>query len=123
MIICEIFRNDETHTLSLTCEGHAGSAENPEESRICAGASTLACTVAQLVMAAYHSGQLLYKPVCDLSSGETRIKCVTVTDEDYGELARAFLFAHTGFHLLAFKYPEKVLINPFEDTSDSSIDK
>lgn len=113
MLITEVLRNDKDCTLSLTCEGHAGEAGSVE----CAAASILACTVAQIVEASYRHGDLLYPPTVKLENGEAHIKCMCCREE-YGELARAFFFAHTGFHLLAFKYPDKVSVNPFEDNGE-----
>lgn len=110
MLITEVKRNDEAHTLSLTCKGHAGEAG----SAICGGASLVACTVGQIVAAAHHAGDLLYPPIIELHEGDTQIKCVCTADS-YGELARCFFFAHTAYMLLAFNHPDKVSANITED--------
>lgn len=99
-------------TLTLKVEGHAGQAEKGQD-LVCASVSTLVYTLAQYVKWMYEKHQLKRKPLIELEEGNTEI---TVRPKaDYmAEGLHAFFVASTGFHLLAFNYPEYVTFHSFE---------
>lgn len=91
----------------MCVEGHAGQAEHGQDI-VCASASILAYTVAQIVKAMEHHGDLEGKPIIDLNEGDATIMCRCRDPEDFGELVHTFFVAHVGFTLLAHNYPEYV---------------
>lgn len=83
--------------LHLTATGHAGAAPHGED-LVCAGVSTLLCTLAaQLEQSGCSSSRL--EPGCaELRAERTRTALA------------AFSFAETGLRLLAGQYPQYVCI-------------
>lgn len=96
----------EGEKLSLRLKGHAGYAEVGKDI-VCASASMLAYTVAQIVRIKDHYGCLKEPAVERLKSGDTEVTCVP-TDESYDSLWDAYDFARVGYHLLAHNYPQYV---------------
>jgi uncharacterized protein YsxB (DUF464 family) len=107
MINVKFRRHDATRYLSLTVEGHAGQDDIGHDI-VCASASILAYTVAQIVKTMEHHGDLNGKPVVDLKSGDATIVCRCKNDDIYAEAAHTFFVAQTGYLLLKNNYPQYV---------------
>ena len=102
---------ESNKTLSLQLEGHAGQAEAGKDI-VCASASILAYTVAQIVDMAQYEGGLKTDPIIDLESGEAVISCEP-TDDRYAEMLHAYQVAEVGYILLVNSYPEYVELKSF----------
>ena len=109
MITVKIRRHEPTRYCSLTIEGHAGQADIGHDI-VCASASILAYTVAQIVKTMEHHGDLSGKPVVTLENGNATIICRCKNDDIYAEAAHTFFVAQTGYRLLAHNYPQYVEI-------------
>ena len=90
-------------TLSLRLIGHAGYAEHGKDI-ICASASILVYTVAQMMTDLYVDGKMVERPVIKLDDGDAVIR---VKPNAWGmvEAGYALLMAQTGFELLQSNYP------------------
>ena len=71
-------------------------------------ASILAYTVAQMVQAMEHHGDLLGKPCVELKEGDATILLRCKNEDIYAEARHTFLVAETGYRLLAHNYPQYV---------------
>jgi uncharacterized protein YsxB (DUF464 family) len=100
----------EGKKLSLRLEGHAGYAEIGKDI-VCASASILAYSVAQIVKEAEHKGDLASPPHIHLEGGDTLVTCEPCEDT-YEAVQGAYLFAKTGYALLAHNYPQYVRLMP-----------
>ena len=98
-------------TLTLTLEGHAGQADIGHDI-VCSSVSILTYTVAQIVKNIHDKGGLKKKPILIIEEGKAKIECVP-KESSYGTAAQAFLFAQTGYHLLAHNYPQFVDLKMF----------
>ena len=107
MIKVKIRTHDSTRYLRLTIEGHAGSADKGHD-LVCASASILAYTVAQLVQAMEHHGDLVGKPCIELNEGDASIILRCKDDDIYAEARHTFFVAQTGYSLLAHNFPQYV---------------
>ena len=94
---------------SLLVKGHAGQADIGKD-LICASASILAYTIAQVIKALEHHGDLSEPPTIDLESGDATIVCRAKDDYLFTEMVQYFLVAKTGYELLAYNYPDYVQI-------------
>jgi uncharacterized protein YsxB (DUF464 family) len=92
---------------SLTVEGHAGCAERGKD-LICASASTLAFTIAQVIKSMHHHGDLVEPPILDLEDGDATIVCRAKDDYLFSEIMQDFFVIRTGYALLAHNYPQFV---------------
>jgi uncharacterized protein YsxB (DUF464 family) len=107
MVKVKFRTHDATRYLRLTVEGHAGS-DDPGHDLVCAMASILAYTVAQMVQAMEHHGDLVGKPCINLNDGDATILIRCKNDDVYAEARHTFLVAETGYRLLAHNYPQYV---------------
>ena len=107
MIKVKFRTHDATRYLRLTVEGHAGS-DTIGHDLVCAMASILTYTVAQMVQAMEHHGDLEGKPCIDLKKGDAAIIFRCKNDDVYAEARHTFLVAETGYRLLAHNYPQYV---------------
>lgn len=107
MIKVKFRTHDATRYLRLTVEGHAGS-DTIGHDLVCAMASILAYTVAQVVQAMEHHGDLLGKPCIELNEGDATIIFRCKNDDIYAEARHTFFVAKTGYALLAHNYPQYV---------------
>lgn len=107
MINVKLVMDEEHHLIQMTLKGHAGQADHGQDI-VCASASILAYTVAQIVKAMKQHGDLLGEPTIELNEGDARISCRCREADDFGELAHTFFVAHVGYLLLAHNYPEYV---------------
>jgi uncharacterized protein YsxB (DUF464 family) len=112
MISVKFDKNDSTKTVSLEVKGHAGQAEAGKDI-ICASASILSYTVAQMVAIMEEQGKLTKKPVIKIKEGDAVIPCQAKTDEDYAEALHTYYVARVGYSLLAHNYPQYVELNTF----------
>lgn len=99
--------NKPDMVLVLRAKGHA-EYDKIGKDIVCAGASIISMTLAEVMSAAYQSGWIGDTAVVKLDPAETEIACVCDDEEAFGELARAYLFAATAYRLLALHYPDNV---------------
>jgi uncharacterized protein YsxB (DUF464 family) len=92
---------------SLTVDGHAGQAEMGKDI-VCASASILAFTIAQVVTLMDRHGDLEEPPTLDLENGDATIVCRAKDDYLFAELMQDFFVIKTGYQLLAYNYPQYV---------------
>lgn len=110
MIEIEFTTNDKNGRLSLKVKGHAGQSEIGKDI-VCASASILAYTVAQVVSNIESKGGLKKPPTIKLLKGNAVITCHP--KEDYmDELAHTYYVAEVGYSLLAHNYPQYVDFKP-----------
>lgn len=107
-MICAQLKLEE-NTLSLRLHGHAETGA-PGFDPVCAAASVLAYTGAQIVKDLGSSGGLLKKPVIRLSPGDARIDAVP-KKEMRNALLCAFSVLQVGFTLLARNFPDCVRLD------------
>ena len=112
MITATFEKNDETRTLRLKVNGHAGQAEAGKDI-VCSSASILAYTVAQIVTYAEKEGKLSRKPTIKLFDGNAVVTCKALDIETYANLTHTYLVAQVGYSLLAHNYPQYVQLNMF----------
>lgn len=99
--------DDDAKSLCLTVQGHAGQADIGHDI-VCASASILAYTVAQIVKTMEHRGDLDGKPIVALESGDAVISCKCRSNDLYAEAAYAFFVAQVGYSLLMHNFPQFV---------------
>ena len=116
MVRAEFFTNKESRSITLKLTGHAGQAEQGKDI-VCAAASILAYTVAQVLQFMYEQGDLQKKPHLKLAEGDTVI-IAKPKPESYDEALHTFFVAQAGYHLLQHNYPQYVTLSSFGD-SDS----
>ena len=107
MIKVNFRTHDATKYLRLIVEGHAG-ADIKGQDLVCAMASVLAYTVAQVVQAMEHQGELSGKPCIRLKEGDATIIFRCKNDDIYDKARHTFFVAETGYTLLAHNYPQYV---------------
>lgn len=98
---------EEGKKLSLRVEGHAGYAEHGSDI-VCASASILAYTLAQIVNDVERFGHLVSPPVVQMDRGNAIISCEASKDADLMVLKGMFTFAIRGYALLGQNYPQYV---------------
>lgn len=103
MIKAIIQKDDKAKSLILKIKGHAETAPAGEDI-VCAGASTLVYTLAQLAMFFHQQGKLRKKPNIKLDTPEAVI-VLTPKKEYAAEVENAYFFLQTGLSLLAENYP------------------
>lgn len=102
---------EKDDNLTLKLEGHAGQAEIGHDI-VCSSCSILAYTVAQYVSTAGHLGELKSTPEIKLKEGDGLVSC-RPTKESWGALKSAYIFAQTGYMLLAHNFPQFVELKSF----------
>ena len=107
MIDVTIKRDDSTRYIRLVIKGHAGQADIGHDI-VCASASILAYTVAQIVKAMEHHGDLKGKPIIELGSGDATIALRAKNDDIFAEACHTIFVAQTGYTLLEHNYPQYV---------------
>lgn len=105
------FQTDDRTQVSLRMEGHAGAGE-PGHDLVCAAASILTYTAAQIAIQMHHDGKLTGEPVIRLESGDSLI-VIRPKDEFYDEALYALYSAGVGMILLQHRYPEHVHVTQF----------
>ena len=109
MIYVNIKKRRGIRWLRLRVTGHAGQAEIGQDI-VCASASILTYTVAQIVKDMGERGRLKKEPVISLEDGCATISCVCKDNESYYEALSAYNVALVGYSLLAHNYPQYVEI-------------
>lgn len=109
MIKVNIRIHDATRYLRLTVDGHAGSDATGHD-LVCASASILAYTVAQIVKHMEERGELVGKPIVDLNEGNASIIIRCKDDDIFAEARHTFYVVKTGFALLEYNYPQYVRV-------------
>lgn len=107
MIKVSIKKSDSRRWLRLKVVGHAEQAEEGQDI-VCASASILTYTVAQIVSDMATRGQLEGNPVISLNKGLATVTCVCKNYESYYEACSAYNVANIGYALLAHNYPQNV---------------
>ena len=106
MIKVKIHKNDTRRWLRLRVIGHAGQAEIGQDI-VCASASILTYTMAQIIKDMGETGRLENKLI-RLKEGYATITCVCKDYEAYYEALSALNVAQVGYSLLAHNYPQYV---------------
>ena len=117
MIKVTIKNDSEQRRLHLSAIGHAGYAPMGEDI-VCAAASILATTVAQIVKAMEAHDDLEEEPIIKLVEGNAVVSCKVKNKAVYAEALHTYFVAEVGYRLLAHSYPEYVSLitigEPFE---------
>jgi uncharacterized protein YsxB (DUF464 family) len=95
MITAKFIADMDKHIVALTLKGHSVQAETAHDI-VCASASILAYTVAQIVTFMEGQGKLTKKPVIKIKEGDAIITCQVNKDEDYAEALHAYFVARVG---------------------------
>lgn len=111
MITVSIKSKKGRRWLRLRVIGHAGQAEAGQDI-VCASASILSYTVAQIVKDMGVRERLKNKPVIELKDGCATITCACKDEESYYEALSAYNVAQVGYALLAHNYPQYVRLEP-----------
>ena len=107
MIKVKFRTHDATRYLRLTVEGHAGQ-DTQGHDLVCASASILAYTAAQIVQTMEHHGDLIDKPCVEMKDGDATIILRCKDDDIYAEARHTFFVVKTGYDLLAHNFPQYV---------------
>lgn len=107
MIQVKIGYRAEGRECFLRVEGHAGQGEVGHD-LVCASASILAYTVAQIVKAMDAHKDFAEPPVLKMDSGDAEILCRAKDDYIFAEMVQDFFVIKTGYELLAHNYPQYV---------------
>lgn len=107
MITVNISIDRDKRECSLLVKGHAGQAEIGKDI-VCASASILACTVAQIVCTAKDNEELADDPTVIVESGDTTISCRAKDDIIFRDLLQTFYTATIGYVILENKHPQYV---------------
>jgi uncharacterized protein YsxB (DUF464 family) len=99
---------------SLLVKGHAGQAEVGKDI-VCASASILAYTIAQIIKGMEHHGDLVEPPTLDLERGDAIIVCRAKDDYLFSEMMQDFFVIWTGYQLLAHNYPQYVQLIKYDE--------
>lgn len=101
---------DKKRYLRLKVKGHAKQADIGQDI-VCASASILTYTVAQIVTDMKKKELLETEPTVILDSGNATVTCICKTESAYAEAFSAFYVAMVGYQLLAHNYPQFVELN------------
>lgn len=112
LMICVDFRKSEDgKSISITLQGHAGYGEKGKDI-VCAAASILAYTVAQVVTDLYSRKKLKKKPTVRLEEGNICVVCKPRRGA-WSDAMAAYDVAQVGYRLLAESYPENVRVKGY----------
>ena len=106
MITVKFYQKPSAGSIHMDLKGHANAAPKGED-LICASATMLAYTVAQVVQFMHEQGKLKKKPKIVLREGNATV-IATPDEESYAEALHAFWVAQCGVHVLAQNYPQNV---------------
>lgn len=110
MIKVEIKTNAEKMSLRLKVKGHSAQAERGQDI-VCASASILTYTVAQVLKDMGEKNKLTTEPVIILKDGNATVSCICKTEEDYYEALSTFNVAYVGYILLSHNFPQFVEVS------------
>ena len=106
----------ENRVLVLRMRGHAGHAPEGQDV-VCAAASVLAYTAAQVASDMFADGKLRRKPCLRLERGDAVVS-LRPTEAFYDEALYALYVTQVGYYLLAKNYPTSVRLSPFGQASE-----
>lgn len=112
MIKARFSVSDDKKTLILTVKGHANAGEAGHDI-VCASASILYYTMAQIVKSYSEGGMLKKQPTINIAEGDAVITAKP-NRAYFEEMLYSFLCIQTGFILLAKNYPDFVEVTPFD---------
>lgn len=115
MIKVKFDYTDDGKSIVLTVKGHSDYS-NEGKDTVCAAATMLTYTVAQIVKDLYDQKKLKKKPTLKLKKGESVITCKPQKDV-YAEALHAFYVAEVGFNVLAHNFPNNVQLITFSSGS------
>ena len=92
--------------IGMVLKGHAGSAPKGED-LVCASATMLAYTVAQVAKVMAANGRLETKPRIKIRSGRAEV-IVTPKEEAYEEAVHTFWVAKCGMEVLQHNYSANI---------------
>ena len=118
MIKVKYTYDQDKRECSLLVKGHAGQAEIGKDI-VCASATILAYTIAQIVKLMDENGELAEPPTLDLNEGDSTIVCRVKDDDLYAKMSQSFYTVNVGYVLLAHNYPQFVEI--IDDKDDKSL--
>lgn len=119
MITIRFYAKPSRGTLHMTVRGHAGAGEKGED-LVCAGATTIAYTLAQAVEFLWLDGKLKRKPKLKLAEGHcTIIACPK--EDSYGQVLMAYWVQQCGAQLLSKNYPRNVHLEHLRVTDTESL--
>ena len=107
MIKVKFAYDKDRQECSLLVKGHAGQADKGYDI-VCASASILAYTIAQVIKSMDHHGDLVDSPTLDLNDGDATIVCRAEDDFIFSEMMQDFFVIRTGYAILAHNYPQYV---------------
>lgn len=116
MISATFTTDKESGSIILRLTGHAGAGAKGHDV-VCAGASMLAYTLAQVLTFMYEESSLHKRPHLQLKEGDTLIVAKPVTNR-YNECLHAFYVVQVGYALLARSYPQYVELISFGETEE-----
>lgn len=111
MVKAEFRKDDGCGVISLTVKGHAGAAEAGRD-LVCASASILIYTAAQVAWQMYRQRRLKKRPRICLDSGDAHV-VVKPKGDAFDEAIHNFSVVQVGFSLLAANYPDFVGLTSF----------
>ncbi len=117
MITVTVSADRDNRECSLLVKGHAGYAEEGKDI-VCASASILTYTLAQIVLLADEDGELAETPTVDLESGDATISFRSKNDEIFANMSHTIFTISVGYRLLAQEHPQYVKL--FIDGEDFS---
>jgi len=103
-------------TLKLGVNGHSNAAPAGQDT-VCAGATTLAYTLAQCIRFMHSEGKLEEEPRLKFRKGKIRVECKPKS-EHYAEALHTYYVAQVGMALLMSNYPGNVRVKVFDTSSD-----
>lgn len=106
----------ENRVLVLRMRGHAGHAPEGQDV-VCAAASILAYTAAQIASDMFADGKLRRKPCIRLERGDAVVS-LRPTEAYYDEALYALYVTQVGYYLLAKNYPTSVRLSAFGQPSE-----
>ena len=107
MITVNVSIDRDERECSLTVKGHAGQA-NVGQDIVCASASILAFTAAQVLKIMDESGEFAHHPTLDLENGDATVSCYADDDLTFMNVLQTFFTIAMGYKLLAHNYPQFV---------------
>lgn len=118
MIKAEFKENKESGSITMRMRGHAG-ADNPGHDVVCAGASTLAYTLAQCMRFMREQGKLQKEPNMLLRNGRAEITAKPKDEAAYAEALHTFFVVQVGLTLLQENYQDFVQVTRFDQAQDA----
>lgn len=108
MIRTKFYIIEPEGSIHMVMQGHAGSAPRGQD-LICAGCSTLACTLGEAVEQLYLQGMLRRYPRVEITEGKAEVIALP-KPTFFQEVMMLFWMAETGISLLNRNYPDNVLL-------------